>query len=53
MDWLSRTELLLGEERLGMLKKAHVLVAGLGGSRRLCCLRTVVSCWDRGMMTIN
>ena len=31
MDWLSRTELLLGEERLGMLKKAHVLVAGLGG----------------------
>ena len=31
MDWLSRTELLLGEERLGLLKKAHVLVAGLGG----------------------
>ena len=28
MDWLSRTELLLGEERLGLLKKAHVLVAG-------------------------
>ena len=46
MDWLSRTELLLGEERLGMLKKAHVLVA-VGGSRRLCC-RTVVSCRDRG-----
>ena len=31
MDWLSRTELLLGEERLGLLKNAHVLVAGLGG----------------------
>ena len=31
MDWLSRTELLLGKERLGLLKKAHVLVAGLGG----------------------
>jgi|GEM_PF-4616694 len=31
MDWLSRTELLLGEERLGLLKKAHVLVAGVGG----------------------
>ena len=31
MNWLSRTELLLGKERLGLLKKAHVLVAGLGG----------------------
>ena len=31
MDWLSRTELLLGQERLGQLKNAHVLVAGLGG----------------------
>ena len=31
MDWLSRTELLLGPERLGKLKDAHVLVAGLGG----------------------
>ena len=31
MDWLSRTELLLGEERLGLLKKAHVLVAGASG----------------------
>ena len=31
MNWLSRTELLLGEERLGLLKNAHVLVAGLGG----------------------
>lgn len=30
-DWLSRTELLLGEEGLARLQKAHVLVAGLGG----------------------
>ena len=35
MDWLSRTELLLGEERLGLLKNAHVLVAGLGGVGRM------------------
>lgn len=31
MEWLSRTELLLGRERLGRLTRAHVLVAGLGG----------------------
>lgn len=30
-EWLSRTELLLGKEKLEKLKKAHVLVAGLGG----------------------
>lgn len=30
-EWLSRTELLLGKERLERLQKAHVLVAGLGG----------------------
>lgn len=30
-EWLCRTELLLGKERLERLKKAHVLVAGLGG----------------------
>lgn len=30
-DWLSRTELLLGKEKLEHLRKAHVLVAGLGG----------------------
>lgn len=30
-DWLSRTELLLGAEGLARLRKAHVLVAGLGG----------------------
>lgn len=29
--WMSRTELLLGSERLGLLRQAHVLVAGLGG----------------------
>ncbi|SDD14825.1 tRNA threonylcarbamoyladenosine dehydratase [Williamwhitmania taraxaci] len=29
--WLSRTDLLLGEERLERLKNAHVLVVGLGG----------------------
>jgi len=31
MEWLSRTELLLGKEGLEKLQKAHVLVAGVGG----------------------
>lgn len=30
-EWLSRTELLLGREKLEKLQHAHVLVAGLGG----------------------
>ena len=30
-DWLERTNLLLGEEKLARLKKAHVLIVGLGG----------------------
>ncbi len=30
-NWLSRTELLLGEERLDTLRQANVLVVGLGG----------------------
>lgn len=30
-DWLERTELLLGPEKLALLKGAHVLVVGLGG----------------------
>lgn len=30
-DWLSRSELLTGKEKLGMLKDSSVLVAGLGG----------------------
>lgn len=30
-DWLSRTELLLGAERLSRLKASNVLVVGLGG----------------------
>ncbi len=30
-NWLERTELLLGEEKLRMLRRAHVLVVGLGG----------------------
>jgi tRNA A37 threonylcarbamoyladenosine dehydratase len=30
-DWLSRTELLLGREKLDRLSRAHILVAGLGG----------------------
>ena len=29
--WLERTELLLGEEKLARLKRAHVLIVGLGG----------------------
>lgn len=31
MNWLERTELLMGEEKLGKLKNANVLVVGLGG----------------------
>jgi tRNA threonylcarbamoyladenosine dehydratase len=31
MNWLERTELLLGEEKLKKLKNANVLVVGLGG----------------------
>jgi tRNA threonylcarbamoyladenosine dehydratase len=31
MDWLNRTELLLGKEKLNKLKQANVLVVGLGG----------------------
>ena len=31
MDWLKRTELLLGSEKLERLQKANVLVVGLGG----------------------
>ena len=31
MEWLSRTELLLGEEKMDKLRQAHVLVVGLGG----------------------
>lgn len=30
-DWLERTELLLGEDKLGLLKRSNVLVVGLGG----------------------
>ena len=30
-NWLERTELLLGSEKLDLLKQAHVLVVGLGG----------------------
>lgn len=30
-NWLERTALLLGDEKLGMLRRAHVLVVGLGG----------------------
>ena len=31
MGWLERTELLLGNEKLKELGKAHVLIVGLGG----------------------
>lgn len=30
-NWLERTELLLGSEKLAILRRAHVLVVGLGG----------------------
>jgi tRNA A37 threonylcarbamoyladenosine dehydratase len=31
MNWQSRTELLFGNEKIEILRKSHVLVAGLGG----------------------
>ena len=31
MNWLSRTELLLGDEKMNRLKRVNVLVVGLGG----------------------
>ena len=31
MNWLERTELLLGSEKLDILRNAHVLVVGVGG----------------------
>jgi len=31
MNWLNRTELLFGEEKLNKLRKANVLIVGLGG----------------------
>lgn len=31
MEWIVRTELLLGKEKLEKLQNAHILVAGLGG----------------------
>lgn len=30
-NWLERTELLLGDEKLGKLRNAHTLIVGLGG----------------------
>lgn len=30
-DWLSRTELLLGNEKLDILSRSHILIIGLGG----------------------
>ena len=30
-NWLERTELLLGEEKLNLLRNANVLVVGVGG----------------------
>ena len=36
MDWLERTELLIGREKLEKLNKANVMVAGLGGVGSWC-----------------
>lgn len=36
MEWLSRTELLLGKEKLALLKTKHILVVGLGGVGAFC-----------------
>ena len=35
-EWQQRTELLLGEEKMERLRKAHVLVVGLGGTEDDC-----------------
>lgn len=35
-NWLERTELLIGSEKIERLKKTHVLIVGLGG-RIFCC----------------
>ena len=31
LKWLSRTELLIGKEKLMKLQNAHVLIVGMGG----------------------
>ena len=36
--WTERTRLLLGDEKLGRLRSAHVLVVGLGGVGAYACL---------------
>lgn len=36
MEWLERTELLIGKQNLTKLNKAHVLIAGLGGVGSWC-----------------
>ena len=36
MDWLERTELLIGREKLEKLNNAHIMVAGLGGVGSWC-----------------
>ena len=30
-EWMQRTRLLLGDEKLEMIRRSHVLVVGLGG----------------------
>ena len=35
-QWMSRTELMLGEEKINKLMQAHVLIAGLGGVGGIC-----------------
>lgn len=36
MDWLERTELLIGKENVAKLNQSHVLVAGMGGVGSWC-----------------
>ena len=43
--WTERTRLLLGDEKLGRLRSAHVLVVGLGGYALLDALFS--SSWQR------
>jgi len=49
-NWMERTALLLGDEKLGLLRRAHVLVVGLGGVGA--CAAEMIARAGVGCMTI-